>query len=556
MIKSLSMKPFLSVVVFLISFSVFNPVYAVNTQKIVDKVNPNLNYGLKIYDLTANKTLYSHHAAHLFVPASNDKLYTAAAALVFLGHDFRFKTRVFTNANTIQQGVLTGNLYIQFEGDPSLNSQDLVKLFQKLRMLGIQRIQGKIILDTNAYSAEPYGPGWMVDDVSMGYGAKVSALILNENAINVWINPNSQIGQKAWVQLGSADTRIQLNNELITDNHIQYCKTQFAMNQQNLLTVKGCIKPISLGYEQSVAITNLQKYAVTQIEYALKEANIAYKPDFLQAGVPNHATLLATHLSKPLSFLIQHMLKVSDNLYAESIFLKIGAVYYKKPANWHLAQKAVRQILKHRLHIHLSRTSLKDGSGLSRYNLTSPDKMLALLKAMYHYYPDNYDFMASLPENGVDGTLADRMSRKNMLARVRAKTGSMTGVSTLSGYLTKANGHVIAFSMMMNNFDGSIQTYRNLQDKLLNHFFKAGVSHINVSMQNNLNAMKHQKALNKFELEVRKMISGSSLQLIQRNSQPMIWYDHMKKSDAKLLKKIQKTFEKNHIVFLQSTAQL
>jgi D-alanyl-D-alanine carboxypeptidase/D-alanyl-D-alanine-endopeptidase (penicillin-binding protein 4) len=194
----------------------------------------------------------------------------------------------------------------------------------------------------------------------------------------------------------------------------------------------------------------------------------------MEGVAPSTAKELASHQSKPLRTLISEILKMSDNIIAGSLFKKIGALYFHRPGTWENGGNAVSQILSQQASVNVGRLSVTDGSGLSRYNQITPAQAIELLDFAFHHSETSYEFVSALPIAGVDGTLKRRMH--NIAWRVRAKTGTMSGVVSLAGYAISADKEPFAFVILINGH-GGVWQYRELEDKILNiltHYSRQG----------------------------------------------------------------------------------
>ena len=190
--------------------------------------------------------------------------------------------------------------------------------------------------------------------------------------------------------------------------------------------------------------------------------------------MPEEAAELASFSSRPLSQIVEQMMKDSDNLIADMLFKKIGQVRYGTPGTWQKGTRAVRDFLEKQIGLNTDRVVIMDGSGLSRYNLISPHDLVASLAWMKKQFAYSSEFCASLPISGIDGSLLERMQDPSLKGKIRAKPGTMTGISSLSGYATTQDGDVLAFSIMLNGFTKSQEQYKTqIEDRicgvLVNH---------------------------------------------------------------------------------------
>jgi len=195
------------------------------------------------------------------------------------------------------------------------------------------------------------------------------------------------------------------------------------------------------------------------IAYLLKEQAIELEGKIKTGLVPEKNVLLSEVKSAPLSLLIWKILKKSNNLYTEAILLKLAATYYDQAGDWTNGTKAVKKILQQQVELNLDDSKIADGSGLSRYSLISPEQLIKLLAWMYQKFPYTYEFIAALPTAGREGTLEDYPLNGNLPGYLRAKTGSMTGIFNLAGYLTTKQQKKLAFVIMINGFNKPVDDY-------------------------------------------------------------------------------------------------
>ncbi len=442
--------------------------------KLIKRINPNVNLGIVVYDLNSGETLYRRNANRLFIPASNMKLYSEAAALMVLGPDYQFENQLSTNGSQLQQGILKGNLYLHLSGDPSFNRTDLKHLIYKLKELDIQEIQGDVILDSSLAAVNPYPPGWLKSDLSYSYGAPTAPLMLDSNRLTVTVNPGAKVGEPAIVEPDDGGNVILVNNHAITKADAKGCGVGLSLDQNNQLTVSGCVGLNQWAVQQRIAIKNPLAYAQGVVKSQLAKARIQLNGQVQLGHAPRATMLLATERSRPLSQLMADTLKPSDNLYADSLYLHAAERLHGGPVNWQTAEPIIKNFLQQQTGIDLKKAVFTDGSGLSRYNLVTPEQTIALLKFLYQRFPLSYEYISALPISGRDGTLQKRFGGNGQQGFVRAKTGTMTGMNSLSGYLYSTNGHTLAFAMFINRLPGGKATGpgRPLLDALTTYFLQ------------------------------------------------------------------------------------
>lgn len=431
--------------------------------------------GIKIQDLKTGKVLYERNASQAFTPASNLKLLTAVAALIYLGPDYYYQTLFLTDAKQSetknpQTKELKGNLYIKFTGDPDLTSSDLNAMFSQLSQQGIRHIYGNIYLDSTRYDAKNYGPGWMWDDLNYCYAAPVSAMLINHNCIDYSLTPATRVGSTAKLQrtdMSEFDANfIRVRNYVITQNTKVECTTDVTDSDSTHSTfdLRGCIPQGDKVVDVAIAIKDNNRYAKLLLATLLQKNHILLTGNIEPGQADESMRVLVVHQSKPLRLLVNELLKISDNLIANTILKTLGAAYYKQPGTWQNGVSAEKAILTQYAHLNFAKLVVVDGDGESRYNLITPDAMSQLLYYIYHNFTISPELVSALPIAGTDGTLDNRMVKQNI--RLRAKTGTMTGVSSLSGYLETANHRLVSFTILTDNHIGSDDAIKKMQDKI------------------------------------------------------------------------------------------
>lgn len=444
--------------------------------KLINQVDPAINMGITVVDLNTGQTLYQRNANRLFIPASNMKLFSEASALMILGPDYQFTTNLSTNAKRISKGILQGTLFLHLSGDPSFSTHDLTQLLSSLDSWGVKKINGDVVIVSDTQEINPYGPGWMVDDLKYGYGAPLSPLILDENRLTITINPAHKIDTLALIEVNEQFDHFKINNQVQTRPKTKPCGIDFNVNEQNEISVRGCVNVGQGAIQQRIAIRNPLRYAQLIILNQLKHQGIELQGHVLLGKTHQPRVLLATHYSKPIAQLLADTLKPSDNLYADSLFLHAATKLNGTAVNWPQARILITNFLQKQTHIPLQTAKLSDGSGLSRYDQVTPHQTVLLLQYLYDHFPLAYEFIAALPIAGQDGTLKKRFRKATEQGLIRAKTGTMTGVISLSGYLYTLNGHTLAFAIYINNLPGTHPSisgrYRYLVDAVCRYFLQ------------------------------------------------------------------------------------
>jgi D-alanyl-D-alanine carboxypeptidase/D-alanyl-D-alanine-endopeptidase (penicillin-binding protein 4) len=427
----------------------------------------NAFWGVLVESLETDEILYQQNAEKLLIPASNMKLVTAAAALHYLHPDFRFETVIATDG-PIHDGVLKGNLFIIGTGDPSISNRfypDSTWVFrdwaEKLKETGIHEIAGDVIGVDDFFDDQRWGPGWAWDDLPYKDAAPVSALQFNDNLYTIVLDPD---------RVKSLDPE---NSYIHVVNDLQW--TAEGQPQEVLWKVRGNTVyvwgriPAGKDDYGTFAVENPAEFFVSVFKHVLQRSGMTVRGDAFRAGdrhlaMPENLQLLLSHQSPPLSELLDVMLKVSQNLYAETLFKAVGRMA-KGKGSFEGGTEAVQEFFT-TIAAPADSFLLADGSGLSRYNYLTPQLLLHLLKQMSHE-PDFSIFYDSLPLAGVEGTLRNRLKNTAGESNVRAKTGALLYVRSLSGYVTTQDGEPLAFVMIANNFSAPRQAAEEIQDRVL-----------------------------------------------------------------------------------------
>ncbi|BCA94287.1 hypothetical protein TUM19329_06480 [Legionella antarctica] len=301
--------------------------------------------------------------------------------------------------------------------------------------------------------------------------------------------------------------------------------------------MRGCVALGQWAVQQRLAIKNPLMYAQRVIKNQLMKANIILYGQVNLGTAPTGSLLIATEHSKPVSQLMADTLKPSDNLYADSLYLHTASQINGSPLNWDEAQPVIKKFLEQQTGVDLKKAIFTDGSGLSRYNLVTPEQTISLLKFLYQRFPLSYEYIASLPISGRDGTLQKRFKIPTQQGFVRAKTGTMTGMNSLSGYLYTTNGHTLAFAMYINRLPGksagpgrplldALCTYFLQQSPGSNHLARVFGPHSRIKFQTNPTQgdvqRSHQAKWRRLESLIRLALRGQAVNVVYRGNELIV----------------------------------
>lgn len=423
-------------------------------------------WGVKVVSLDSGQTIFEHNAGKLLKPASNAKLYTGALALDKFGPDYRIKTAVYTTANP-NAGVVNGDLIVFGRGDPSMaarfregdHKKALLPLVEAIVKSGLKTVQGDLVGDESFFTGPPFGSGWNWDDLQYYYGAEVSALSQEDNVVDLQLLPGNSVGEACQIVASPRTSFLTFENHLQTAP--KGARREVSIYRpvgENVVHLKGRIPLGDPGVVDSVSVHRPALWFVTMLRDQLAQSGVQVLGKVRTLDWTNKKETptapifeVAAVESAPLGEILAKMLKPSQNLYAQLLLLQVGARAPFRPDQ--TTEEAGLAELKNFLAsagVKKGEALLEDGSGLGRSSLVTANATVALLKHMSsHRHAQT--FIQALPVAGVDGTLKARMREPGVFKNVRAKTGSLRHVNTLSGYLTTAAGERLAFSILLNN---------------------------------------------------------------------------------------------------------
>lgn len=428
-------------------------------------------WGILVQTLSSAQTLYSRDSQKYFVPASNVKLLTTAAALHQLGSEFRIRTSVY--------GTSDGSMRVVGRGDPSLTDAQLKQLAKQLSRRGIRQVS-QLIGEDNYFHGVAVNPTWEWEDVQADYGAPVNSLILNQNAVVLTLLPR-QLGQPLraiWADPAEV-TRWRIQNNSVTAQPAEPASINVSRDLRGaVLKITGQLSVNSEPESVALAVLDPTEHFLRHFRRALASVGINENTDIRRytqtsdtIGVPTISAVseLAAVESPPLSQLLVETNQNSNNLYAEVLLRtlpeQVGNIPAPTDSTAQMGLRVVRGILT-KLGVDPAGYVLADGSGLSRHNLVSPEAIAQTLRAMAQL-PEASVYRASLPVAGISGTLQNRFRDTAAQGIVQAKTGTMSGVVALSGYLDTPDYQPLVFSIIVNQSDQPAATIRQAIDEIV-----------------------------------------------------------------------------------------
>ena len=435
----------------------------------------NANWGVVIQSLENGEYFYKRNEDKFFVPASNLKLFTTAAGLLALGSDYRFSTNIYING--YQSGsTLYGDLIVQGRGDPTISGRfyndDIYYVFDtwidSLIDLGISNIKGNIVGDDNLFEDTGLGTGWSWDYETDWYSAQSSAISFNDNCVDLSIHYDPKYDSVVVKSNPSLRSIVILN---LVKPATGSDRTNISVVRErgtNVITISGKMRKDADSLLTSATVQNPTKYAMMVLKNRIEKRGIRVNgyamdiDDYERVINSSDLELLFTSYSENLSKIIKEINKGSQNFFAEQLLKTIGLekMGFGSASNGITAAKEIFS----EIGLNPENIIMVDGSGLSHLNMVTPRQIVDLLKYMYSNKKVYADFYNSLPIAGVDGSLGKRMQNTTAQNNVRAKTGYIAYVRSLSGYALTADNEPVAFSMIANDFSVPVKLADNIQD--------------------------------------------------------------------------------------------
>ncbi len=429
-------------------------------------------WGVQVVALRSGEVLYETNAVRLFRPASNAKLFVGALALDRLGPGTRIRTPLLAASRPTASGVLRGDLVIAGRGDFSWAARfhdgdyasSLAPVVQAVRRAGIRSIRGDLVGDVSFFRGPPWGTGWTWDDLDRYYGAPASPLTHEDNVIDIEVAPGRRVGESC---------RISLQPRTAFEEFVNQTETVAAGGERRVevhrvpgarrVRVTGRVPVGSSNWVDAVSVPGAARWFLTQLRGELGRSGIPVSGKVRLTGEweggadpprPASGLELAAVESPPVADLVRHMMKPSQNLYAQMLLLQVGARSSGgEPNRRTTEEQGIAELARfvRRAGLDPGEVRLDEGSGLSRTSLVTPRAVVSLLRYMARHESAGA-FRASLPVAGVDGTLRRRLRGTSAEGRLLGKTGTMRGVYCLSGYVTTLAGEELAYAILLNHY--------------------------------------------------------------------------------------------------------
>ena len=452
-----------------------------------DESAPHAVWGVHVRSSERNETLYSLNHRTLLIPASTIKLVTLAAAAERLGWDFRFETQLLADG-PIEDGVLAGDLVVRGTGDPTIGGRGTLSVgddfddwAQTLKAAGIRRVGGRVVGDDRAmdngaaFVGSRLGDGWTWNDLAFGFAAPGGALTFHENVADLVIEPGVSTDSPATARVDQPESGLELVNHIVTGPANSPVTVRLLrLPGQSTLELRGSVPLGSGPLRRLVSVDDptlffLRTLRQTLIREGIEVVGEAVDIDDVDAPAPGQEGIdrvLVRHYSPPLSELGVDMMKRSQNLFAESVFRTLGSD--DSDGTVATSQAVVGELLGS-WSIGIDQFVIADGSGLSRYNYVTPEALVSVLEHVRSHPQSAALFEATLPVAGRDGTLAARMAGTAAAGNVRAKTGTMSNVSALSGFVDTQDGERLIFAILANNYQSGSGEINRIIDRAVEY---------------------------------------------------------------------------------------
>ncbi len=425
-------------------------------------------YGIEVHSLDRHETIYARQEETLFIPASNLKLLTTAVALMTLGPDYRYPTHLYATG-AVRDGVLEGDLYIKGFGDPKFVTEQMWLLVTSLANLPVKKITGNVYADDSFFDNERRLGTWGKAGNTAAYNAPLGALSFNFNTVTAFVSPGPRPGAPARVLLEPETDFTTIDNQAQTVPQGQRSRllvNRLNRGDTNQIAVSGTIAEGHPREDYFLNITDPARYTGMVFKKYLGHAGIEVAGATGVKTVPKDAQLLWVHQSEPITLALRGLNKFSNNFVAEQIVKTLGALHFGAPGTTAKGLRVMGEYLE-KLGFKPGAFQVLDGSGLSRGNRLSAHQIVRTLHQVREdlgLYPE---FISALGVMSVDGNVKKRMNGEANAPRARVKTGTLRGVSALSGYFQAQDGEMFAFSILMNDLQCANRKALEIQDKIV-----------------------------------------------------------------------------------------
>lgn len=411
-----------------------------------------------IYDLNSKKKM---------IPASISKVATSSAVLEYFPPGYKFKTQLLSAA-TVQDKTLKGDLYLKGGGDPSFVSENMWFLVNNFKRNEVQKVEGDIVVDDSLFDAKRYDTSRQPERVDRAYDAPVGAMSFNWNSINIFVRPAEKAGEPAVVFLDPENEYVRLVNKTTTGSGSESSVVASRVEDKNfggdVIHVSG---KIGKGAKEAVIFKNITQpdiWSGYNLKSFLSQRGVTVTGKIRTGKAPANATVMAESESKGVEGSLADMNKFSNNYVAEMLTKDLGTLKGGQ-GTLDAGMLMINEHLK-KLGLPDDQYYFQNPSGLTRDNRISAYAMWKVISHLRNDFKVQPEFLTSLPIAGIDGTLKKRMKNSPGERWVRAKTGFLTDVVSLTGYAGRSDGRVFTFTFIFNGTkdEGSV---RNFFDQML-----------------------------------------------------------------------------------------
>ena len=435
-------------------------------ENIVRTIPNSTKASVYILDANTGKSIFEKNSNVSMIPASNTKLFTTAAALNLMGATHEFSTKIFVDSLDTDRGLIKGDLYIKGFGHSTFTTKELDSLVQILKSIGIKNINGNIIADDSYFDDLYIRDDWIIDERANVKLPPVSALVINKNQFVITLNSRGKVGSKLGYSIKPDCSFIEVDiNAKVTRNN-RRPRIKSSQNGEKIkVTVSGGLRQRKSTRSYVVNIKNPPLYFASLLKEQLQKVGINVLGKTGAGITPPDSRELAS-VGIELDSLIALINKNSNNYLAECLFKALGAYYSSDQGNSFYATQAVLSSFEDEDIID-DETAVVDGSGISRFNTITSGSIVRLLYKIYNDKNLFEDFYRSLAISGVDGTLKNRPLNTFNKGNFHGKTGTLNGVTALSGYLTNRQNHTYIISIIMEYKSKGSGFHKDIEDKIL-----------------------------------------------------------------------------------------
>ena len=404
---------------------------------------------ISIKDAQTGKTVYKLNDKRPQIPASTLKIVTANASVDTLGKDYEFSTRLYKDINN--------ELYLKLGADPFLSSSDLNRIFEEAVKKNITEPK-TVYIDDYILDDVEWGEGWQWDDDLNPLMPKFSSYNIDKNLLNVVIAPTSA-GNPANIYT-TKFYPVTIMNLVTTGDRNDISIKRNNSIAPDVINIQGTIKKTTT---ENIPVNNPKRYFKIRTEDAIRSAKIDYYGKFPQKKIPGTNIYLVSEVNHPINMAIEEIYKKSNNMVAESLFKIAGSKFVNNTGSLENSQKMLKAYLE-KLGINSENIRIVDGSGVSKNNIVTADFMSEFLVKLF----EDDNFKTVLPTSG-EGTLTSRMLY--FKDNLRAKTGTLSDVSAIAGYITSRSGKTYAFDIMINDPKSKAQDKKSLEEYIIRDIY-------------------------------------------------------------------------------------